>query len=181
MLGLWGKWTHFSPWSLKINTFKNQRSLAHQASGWRLFQRHSWNNSLFFAEGSLSPASRSRIPRRSVQVHLSRIEGRTFKEIFPMQSFESLGVVRRNTPGRGLTDGRGVEGSQASLLPRSPLLMVGVCALCCRTQVQPGSLSPGLQLLKTEKKSERHPSDWIRERRVGDKGKVLYCRKAKST
>ena len=73
-----------------------------------------------FAEGSLSPAARSRIPRRSVQVHLSRIEGRTFKEIFPMQSFQSLGVVRRNTTGQGHTDGWGVEGSQASLLPRSP-------------------------------------------------------------
>ena len=37
-----------------------------------------------------------------------------------MQSFQSLGVFRRNTTGQGHIDDWGAEGNQASLLARSP-------------------------------------------------------------
>lgn len=180
MLSLWGKWTHFPPWSLKINTLKNQRLLErHRHQGDASFSIINETILCFLQKAALAQ-SRSRIHGGQYKFTLSRIEGRTLQEMLPIQSFQSLGSIqeKHNWAGAHWWPGSGGQ-------PASPASQGSPCswwgsAPCFRTQVQPGSLSLGSNF-KTEKKSERHPSDWIRERGVDDKGKVLYCRNTKST
>lgn len=84
--------THFPHWSLKINTFKNQQSISMSiirvipspAQLMKLFFLFRFYFYYFFAECSISPTYKGRIPWRSAEVHLSKIEGLTYKEISPM-------------------------------------------------------------------------------------------------
>lgn len=107
-------------------------------------------------KGSLSPVQKQNPTEVSTSSPVKNRKDGPLKKCFQYNLFRVWEYSGETQLGRGTLMAR--SGGQPSLSPSQvPLLMVGVCTLCFRTQVQPGSLSLGSNFSKQKKSPKDIP------------------------